>query len=195
MAAQHPAIRKWVDEISKLTTPDQIVYCDGSEREREELTKACLATGELIELNQQKLPGCYLHRSASHDVARTEHLTFVSTTEKDDAGPTNNWIAPDAAREKLTPLFAGSMKGRTMYVVPFLMGPPASPYSKVGVEITDSRYVVLNMGIMTRVGQVALDHLGSSDDFTRCLHSLGDLSPDRRFIVHFPEENAVWSIG
>ena len=189
------AVRSWVADIEALTTPSAVVYCDGSKAERDRLIAECLASGELIELNQQKLPGCYLHRSAPHDVARTEHLTFVSTTEQDDAGPTNNWMAPDAAREKLTPLFRGSMKGRTMYVVPFLMGPPGSPYSKVGVEITDSRYVVLNMRIMTRVGQPALDHLGDADDFTRCLHSLGDLSPDRRFIVHFPEDNAVWSIG
>ena len=189
------AVRSWVAEIEALTTPSAVVYCDGSKAERDRLIAECLATGELIELNQQKLPGCYLHRSAPHDVARTEHLTFVSTREKDDAGPTNNWMAPDAALEKLTPLFRGSMKGRTMFVVPFLMGPPGSPYSKVGIEITDSRYVVLNMGIMTRIGRPALDHLGDSDDFTRCLHSLGDLSPDRRFIVHFPEANAVWSIG
>ena len=146
------AVRNWVTEIEALTTPSAVVYCDGSKAERDRLIAECLATGELIELNQQKLPGCYLHRSAPHDVARTEHLTFVSTTDKDDAGPTNNWMAPDAAREKLTPLFRGSMKGRTMFVVPFLMGPPGSPYSKVGVEITDSRYVVLNMRIMTRVG-------------------------------------------
>jgi phosphoenolpyruvate carboxykinase (GTP) len=189
------AIRKWVGEIEALARPSAVVYCDSSEGEKKRLIAECLTTGELIELNQQKLPGCYLHRSASHDVARTEHLTFISTTDKEDAGPTNNWMAPVAAREKLTPLFKGAMEGRTMFVVPFLMGPPGSPYSKVGVQITDSRYVVLNMQIMTRVGQVALDHLGESDDFTRCLHSLGDLSPDRRFIVHFPEENAVWSIG
>src|SRR6187402_291953 len=189
------AVRSWVSEVSALTTPLDVVYCDGSTAERERLIAECLATGELIELNQQKLPGCYLHRSAPHDVARTEHLTFVSTTQKDDAGPTNNWLAPDAAREKLTPLFSGCMKGRTMYVVPFLMGPAGSPYSKVGVQITDSRYVVLNMRIMTRAGGVAVEHLRDSNDFTRCLHSLGDLSPERRFIVHFPEENAVWSIG
>ncbi|HKY23193.1 MAG TPA: phosphoenolpyruvate carboxykinase (GTP) [Vicinamibacterales bacterium] len=189
------AVRKWVEDIQALTMPSAVVYCDGSKAERDRLIAECLATGELIELNQQKLPGCYLHRSAAHDVARTEHLTFVSTTEKDDAGPTNNWIAPDAARDKLVPLFRGSMKGRTLFVVPFLMGPPGSAYSMVGVEITDSRYVVLNMQVMTRVGQVALEHLGDSDDFTKCLHSLGDLSPDRRYIVHFPEENAVWSIG
>ena len=189
------AIRKWVSEIEALTRPQAVVYCDGSEDEKTRLISECLATGELIELNQGKLPGCYLHRSAPHDVARTEHLTFISTNKEEDAGPTNNWMAPMAAHEKLTLLFKRSMEGRTMFVVPFLMGPPGSPYSKVGVEITDSRYVVLNMRIMTRVGKVALDHLGESDEFTRCLHSLGDLSPDRRFIVHFPEQNAVWSIG
>ncbi len=191
----HQGIRDWVDEVATMTTPDRIVYCDGSEAERDTLVKECLATGELIELNQQKLPGCYLHRSAPHDVARTEHLTFVCTTHKEDAGPNNNWEAPEAAKARLRPLFTGAMKGRTMYAVPFLMGPPGSRFSKVGVEITDSKYVVLSMRIMTRVGRLALDHLGASDDFTRCLHSLGDLSPDRRFIMHFPEENAVWSIG
>ena len=194
-ALKHAGIRRWVDEIAALTTPDRILFCDGPDAERDELIKECLASGELIELNQQKMPGCYLHRSASHDVARTEHLTFVCTDVKDDAGPNNNWMPPAEAAAKLTPLFAGVMKGRTMYVVPFLMGPPGSRFSKVGVEITDSKYVVLSMRIMTRVGQVALDQLGSSDDFTRCLHSLGDLSPERRFIMHFPERNAVWSIG
>jgi phosphoenolpyruvate carboxykinase (GTP) len=195
MPPVQPAIEKWVKEIAALTTPDQIVYCDGSTEEGERLTRECLATGELIELNQKKLPGCYLHRSAPHDVARTEHLTFISTEQQEDAGPNNNWMSPSDAHAKLTPLFKGAMTGRTMYVVPFLMGPPGSLFSKVGVEITDSKYVVLNMRIMTRVGKVALEHLAESDDFTKCLHSLGDLSPDRRFIVHFPEENTVWSIG
>ena len=195
MAVENAAIRAWVNEIETLCTPDNIVWCDGSEAERDRLTKECLATGELIELNQQKMPGCYLHRSAAHDVARTEHLTFVCTPEKLDAGPNNNWMAPADARTKLEALYKGCMKGRTLYVVPFLMGPPGSRFSKVGVEITDSKYVVLNMRIMTRVGKPALDHLGKSDDFTRCLHSLGDLSPDRRFICHFPQDNTVWSIG
>ena len=150
-ALKHPGIRKWVDEVAAMTRPDRILFCDGSEAERDELIKESLATGELIELNQQKMPGCYLHRSAPHDVARTEHLTFVCTARKDDAGPNNNWMAPADAIAKLTPLFTGSMKGRTMYVVPFLMGPPGSRFSKVGVEITDSKYVVLSMRIMTRV--------------------------------------------
>ena len=189
------AVKQWVDEVSRLTTPDSVVYCDGSEEERQRIVGECLAAGELIQLDQRKLPGCYLHRSAPHDVARTEHLTFVCTERRDDAGPNNNWMAPGDAVAKLTPLFRGAMKGRTMFVVPFLMGPPGSRFTKVGVEITDSRYVVLNMRIMTRMGQVALEHLGESDDFTRCLHSLGDLSPDRRLIVHFPQDNAVWSIG
>jgi phosphoenolpyruvate carboxykinase (GTP) len=188
-------LHKWVTEIRDLATPDNIVYCDGSEEEKTRIIAECLATGELIELNQRKMPGCYLHRSAPHDVARTEHLTFISTADKQDAGPTNNWMEPGQAKARLTPLFRGAMKGRTMFVVPFLMGPPGSRYSKIGVEITDSRYVVLNMRIMTRMGKAALDQLGDSNEFTRCLHSLGDLSPDRRFIVHFPEENAVWSVG
>jgi phosphoenolpyruvate carboxykinase (GTP) len=194
-ALTHTGIRRWVDEIAAMTQPDRILVCDGSETERDKLIAESLETGELIALNQQTMPGCYLHRSAPHDVARTEHLTFVCTNEKDDSGPNNNWMPPDEATAKLTPLFTGAMKGRTMYVVPFLMGPPGSRFSKVGVEITDSKYVALSMRIMTRVGQVALDHLAGSDDFTRCLHSLGDLSPDRRFIMHFPEQNTVWSIG
>ena len=189
------AVRQWVDQVRALTKPDRVVYCDGSDEERQGLVRECLQTGELIELDQGKMPGCYLHRSAPHDVARTEHLTFISTEAPADAGPTNNWIAPEEARAKLSPLFDGAMVGRTMFVVPFLMGPAGSRFSKVGVEITDSRYVVLSMRIMTRVGKVALDHLGDTGDFTRCLHSLGDLSPERRYIVHFPEENAVWSIG
>ena len=194
-ALKHAGIRKWVDEVAAMTRPDRILFIDGSESEKQELIADSLASGELIEINQQKMPGCYLHRSAPHDVARTEHLTFVCTDKKDDAGPNNNWMAPADAFAKVTPLFTNAMKGRTMYVVPFLMGPAGSRFSKVGVEITDSKYVVLSMRIMTRVGQVALDHLGSSDDFTRCLHSLGDLSPDRRYIMHFPEQNTVWSIG
>jgi phosphoenolpyruvate carboxykinase (GTP) len=195
MPAQHPAIQRWVEDVAKMTTPANIVYCDGSEAEKDRLIKECLATGELTELNQTKLPGCYLHRSAPHDVARTEHLTFVCTQDQVDAGPNNNWMSPADARAKVTPLFTGAMRNRTMYVVPFLMGPPGSRFSKVGVEITDSKYVVLNMRIMTRVGAVALEHLGNGDDFTRCLHSLGDLSPERRFIMHFPEDNTVWSVG
>ena len=195
MSNVNAAIQAWVKEVEALVTPDQVVYCDGSEAEYQRLVQECLKSGELIELNQSKMPGCYLHRSASHDVARTEHLTFVCTDDKDEAGPNNNWMAPADARAKLSELYRGAMKGRTMYVVPFLMGPKGSRFSKVGVEITDSRYVVLNMRIMTRMGTAALEHLGDSGDFTRCLHSLGDLSPDRRFICHFPQDNTVWSVG
>ena len=154
-----------------------------------------LATGTLIELNQKEYPGCYLHRSDPSDVARTEHLTFVCTTNKDDAGPNNNWMPPAEAKEKVGKLFVGAMKGRTMYVVPYIMGPVSSPYSQIGVEITDSPYVAVSMRIMTRMGRVALDRLGASDNYVKGLHSLGDLSPDRRFIVHFPEERLIWSVG
>jgi phosphoenolpyruvate carboxykinase (GTP) len=195
MSGAPSAVARWVEEVARLTAPERVQICDGSEGERDALVRAALATGELIALDQDRLPGCYLHRSAPHDVARTEHLTFVSTASEVDAGPNNNWLSPADARAKLTPLFSGAMRGRTMYVIPFLMGPPGSQFARIGVEITDSKYVALNMRIMTRMGRVALDALGESDDFTRCLHSLGDLSPDRRFIVHFPEENAVWSIG
>ena len=185
----------WVAEMAKLTKPDHIVWCDGSEDEKRALTELCVANGILIPLNQEKLPGCYLHRSNPNDVARVEQLTFICTRTKDEAGPTNNWMAPDEAYAKLGKLFDGSMKGRTMYVVPYLMGPLGSHMSKVGVELTDSPYVVLNMRIMTRMGVLALKMLGDSNDFNRGLHSTLDLSPDRRFICHFPEDNAIWSIG
>jgi phosphoenolpyruvate carboxykinase (GTP) len=190
-----PVVTAWVDEVARLTTPDSIVYCDGSEAERARLVSECLATGELLELNQTRLPGCYLHRSAPHDVARTEHLTFVCTDRAEDVGPNNNWMAPAAARDKLRPLFAGAMRGRTLYVVPFLMGVPGSRFAKAGIQITDSKYVVLNMRVMTRMGTVALEHLVGDPTFSRCLHSLGDLSPDRRFVMHFPADNEIWSVG
>jgi phosphoenolpyruvate carboxykinase (GTP) len=188
-------VKRWVTEMADLCKPDQVVWCDGSEEERERLTAEAVKTGVLIPLNQQKMPGCYLHRSHPSDVARTEHLTFVCTSDKEEAGPNNNWMAPADGKAKLSDLFRGAMRGRTMYVVPFIMGPAGSKFSKVGVEITDSIYVVLNMRIMTRMGRAAMEHLGASDDFTRCLHSLGDLSPDRRYICHFPESNEIWSIG
>jgi phosphoenolpyruvate carboxykinase (GTP) len=187
--------KRWVQEISNLCQPDTVHWCDGSEEERRKLTQRAVEAGDLITLNQSKLPGCYLHRSSPTDVARTEHLTFICSKEKDDAGPTNNWMAPEEAKAKLTPLFTGAMKGRTLYVIPFVMGPLGSAFSKVGVQITDSVYVVLNMRIMTRMGNAAWEQLGGGDDFVRALHSLGDLSPERRYICHFPEDNAIWSIG
>jgi phosphoenolpyruvate carboxykinase (GTP) len=190
------AATRWVEEIARLCQPDDVVWCDGSVEERDRLTRLALEQGTLIELNHDRLPGSYLHRSAPNDVARTEHLTFICHEHREDTGPTNNWMHPDEARDKVGKLFKGAMRGRTMYVIPFLMGPRWSRFSRVGVQITDSVYVVLNMRIMTRMGTVAWDHLQSQGgEFTKCLHSLGDLGPDRRYICHFPEDNEVWSIG
>ncbi len=188
-------VEQWVDEVAKLTRPDRIVWCDGSEEEYNTLVEGMLRDGTLIRLNERTYPDCYLHRSHLSDVARTEQLTFICSQRKEDAGPTNNWMAPQDARERIGKLFDGSMRGRPMYVVPYIMGPVASPYSKVGVEVTDSAYVAASMQIMTRMGKVALDRLGASEDFVPGLHSIGDLSPDRRFILHFPEERLIWSIG
>ncbi|MCX7745283.1 MAG: phosphoenolpyruvate carboxykinase (GTP) [Clostridia bacterium] len=189
------AVQAWVEEMAKLTKPDQIVWLDGSEEEKARLINECLADEELIELDQQKLPGCYYHWTHVNDVARVEHLTFICTSKKEDAGPTNNWMSPTEAYDKLGKLFDGSMKGRTMYVIPYLMGPVGSLFSKVGIEITDSRYVVLNMRIMTKIGKVAMDQLGDSTDFVKGLHSKGELDPEKRYICHFPEDNTIWSIG
>ncbi len=188
-------LEKWVEESASLTKPSKIVWCDGTETENERLTDEMLRDKTYTFLNQKTFPRCYLHRSNPNDVARTENLTFICTQRKEDAGPTNNWMAPADAKAKVGPLFDGAMKGRTMYVVPYIMGPATSPYSKVGVEITDSAYVVANMRIMSRMGKVALDRLGSSDDFVPGLHSLADLNPERRFILHFPEEKLIWSVG
>jgi phosphoenolpyruvate carboxykinase (GTP) len=192
----NPKLLAWVDEMAKLTQPDRIVWCDGSEEEKERLTKEAVDKGILIPLSPEKRPGCYLHRSDPNDVARTEHLTFVCTRTKEASGPNNNWMDPKEAYAKLGKLFDGSMKGRTMYVIPYLMGPAGSPFSKVGIELTDSVYVVLNMRIMARMGRVALDTLGdTSGDFNRGLHCTLDLDPEKRFICHFPEVNTIWSIG
>jgi phosphoenolpyruvate carboxykinase (GTP) len=188
-------VNEWVDQMAQLTQPDEIVWIDGSEEEKDRLTKQALSTGELVELNQETYPGCYYHRTAENDVARVEHLTFICTSKKENAGPTNNWMEKSYAYARLGNLFNGSMKGRTMYVIPYLMGPPGSEFSKVGIEITDSIYVVLNMRIMTRIGKIAMDFLGDSNDFVKGLHSKGELDPEKRFICHFPEDNAIWSIG
>ena len=192
---KNPHLLKWIQKSAELCQPDRIVWCDGSEEEKARFTKQALDEGILIELNQEKWPGCYLHRSNPNDVARVEHLTFICTPTKEDAGPTNNWMDPDEAYHKVGNLFDGSMKGRTMYVVPYIMGPVGSPFSKIGVEITDSIYVALNMRIMTRMGKVALEQLGDSDDFNRGLHCTGDIDPDRRYICHFPQDNTIWSFG
>jgi phosphoenolpyruvate carboxykinase (GTP) len=194
-ASMPTPLEQWVDEVARITRPRDVYWCDGSDAEYQRLTQEMLATGTLLALNQMEYPGCYLHRSDPTDVARTEHLTFVCTTNKEDAGPNNNWMPPAEAKEKVGALFVGSMQGRTMYVVPYIMGPVSSPYSQIGVEITDSAYVAVSMRIMTRMGKVALDRLAASDNYVKGLHSLGDLSPDRRFIIHFPEERVIWSVG
>jgi len=178
-----------------MCEPDRIVWIDGSEEEKERLIAEAVATGELIRLNQKKLPGCLYHRTAVNDVARTEDLTYICTRLREDAGPTNNWMSPKEGYRRAAEIFKGSMKGRTMYVVPFSMGPIGSPFSKVGVELTDSIYVVLNMRIMTHVGAPVLRQLGTGGEFTKCLHSKADLDIKRRLILHFPEDNTIWSVG
>ena len=188
-------LENWVEETARLTKPKDIVFCDGSESEYACTTAEMVAEGHSQALNARTYPNCYLHRSNPNDVARTEHLTFICSRTKEAAGPTNNWMDPGEAKQKIGALFNGAMQGRTMYVVPYIMGPASSPISRIGVEITDSPYVVASMRIMSRMGKVAMDRLGSSGDFVPGLHSLGDLSPDRRFIAHFPEERLIWSVG
>ena len=178
-----------------LCKPDRIVWIDGSDEEKARLEAEAIKTGELLLLNQEKLPGCTYHRTASNDVARTEHLTYICTKTKAEAGPTNNWMSPDKAYKKASEIFKDSMKGRTMYVIPFSMGPVGSEFSKIGIELTDSIYVVLNMRIMTRIGNKVLERLGTNGKFTKCLHSKADLNIDRRLILHFPQDNTIWSVG
>ncbi|HVE85271.1 MAG TPA: phosphoenolpyruvate carboxykinase (GTP) [Myxococcales bacterium] len=185
----------WVEEMARMCQPDQVVWCDGSEEERRRLTEEAVASGVLHPLGAQKHPGSYLHRSHPNDVARVEQLTFICTPTRDDAGPTNNWMAPGDAYQKMKGWYEGAMKGRTMYVVPYVMGPVGSRLSKIGIELTDSIYVVLNMRIMTRMGKAALDMLGEHGEFNRGLHSVGDLNPERRLICHFPQDNTIWSFG
>jgi len=191
----HAKLRLWVNEMRALCKPDDVYWCDGSEEEKERLTQLAVDTGVLIKLNPEKLPGCYYHRSHPNDVARVEECTFICTRTPDAAGPTNHWMAPAAMYEKLYALCKGAMKGRTMYVVPYLMGPPGSPLTKVGIEITDSIYVVLSMRIMTRMGDIAWQQLGDDGIFTKGLHSMLDINPERRFIAHFPQDNTIISVG
>lgn len=189
-------VLNWVDEMVALCKPDKVVWIDGSKEQLEEIRALSVSTGEMVKLNEEKLPGCYIHRTAENDVARVEGRTFICTRNKEDAGPTNNWEDPKVMYEKLGAMFDGVMKGRTMYVIPYCMGPVGSKLSKVGVELTDSTYVVLNMAIMTRMGQAAWDHLGDeSNDFVRGLHSKADIDEEKRYIVHFPEDNTIWSIN
>jgi len=188
-------LKDWVEKMAKLCKSASIVWINGTEEQRAVLEAEAQETGELIELDQKKLPGCFLHRTAIDDVARTEHLTFICTKKKHDAGPNNNWMAPQAAYRKARGIFKGAMKGRAMYVIPFSMGPVGSEFSKIGVELTDSLYVVLNMLIMTRVGNAVLKELDKGRDFTKCLHSKAELDINKRLILHFPEDNTIWSVG
>jgi len=185
----------WVDSVASRTKPNRIVWCDGSEAEYRSLIEEMCDSGVLSPLNQDKYPGCYLHLSDPSDVARVEHLTFVCTRNQDDAGQNNNWMAPEEAHAKIDALFDGAMVGRTMYVIPYCMGPIDSPYARLGVEITDSPYVVVNMRLMTRMGTDALQRIEKEGYFVKGLHSTGDLNPERRFIMHFPEELTIKSIG
>ncbi len=193
---KNPNVLKWVDEMVALTKPDKVVWIDGSEAQLNALREEACSTGEMIKLNQEELPGCLYHRTLPNDVARVEDRTFICTTKREDAGPTNNWCDPKEMYAKLTPMYDGVMKGRTMYIIPYSMGPIGSPLAKVGVEVTDSIYVVLNMAIMTRMGADAFKNLGdTSNDFVRGLHSKADVDPEGRYIVQFPEDNTIWSIN
>ncbi len=186
---------QWVNDAAGLTAPSRTEWCDGSKAEYDRLIEAMLRDGTLLPLNSRTYPNCYLHRSHPSDVARTEQLTFICTGRKDDAGPTNNWMAPAEAKRKAAEYLRGAMRGRTMYVIPYLMGPAGSDMSRTGIMVTDSAYVVASMHMMTRVGQVALEAMRRDDDFIAGLHSLGDLSPERRLVLHFPEEKLIWSVG
>lgn len=185
----------WIAQVVALTQPDRVHWCDGSQTEYDALIAAMFEDGTLLALNPQTHPGSYLHRSHPQDVARVEHLTFVCTRERDDAGPNNHWMAPGDAHAKMDALFDGCMRGRTLYVVPYCMGPIDSPLSRCGVEVTDSPYVVANMRIMTRMGAAALARIEREGRFVRGLHSVGELDPERRFIMHFPEELTIKSFG
>ncbi|MGA9186571.1 MAG: hypothetical protein WBZ32_14840, partial [Candidatus Acidiferrales bacterium] len=167
----------WVEESARLTKPDKIVFCNGSDQENEEHLSGLIHDGILTALNPATYPHCFLNRRNPNDVARTESVTFICTRNKDDAGPTNNWMSPEDGKAKVRPIFEGSMKGRTMYVAPYILGPANSPYSRVGVEISDSRYVVASMRIMSRMGQAALDRIGNTSDFVPGLHALAGVNP------------------
>ncbi len=195
MASTLEALKRWVDDVAAMTRPANIHWCDGSDAENHALIQQMLADGTLIELNQQTHPGCYLHRSHPGDVARVEHLTFVCHRNRDDAGPNNHWMDPAEAHAKMDALFDGCMEGRTLYVIPYCMGPIDSPLSRCGVEITDSPYVVANMRIMTRMGAAAQARIEREGSFVKGLHSTGELDPERRFIMHFPEERMIQSYG
>ncbi|MBQ9716866.1 MAG: phosphoenolpyruvate carboxykinase (GTP) [Clostridia bacterium] len=188
-------VLSWIEEMAALTCPDKIVWIDGTDEQAEALRAEACSTGEMIKLNEEKLPGCYLHHTAVNDVARVENRTFICTSKKEDAGTINNWMDPGECYEKLGKLYKGAMKGRTMYVIPYSMGIVGSDFAKYGIELTDSIYVVLNMLIMTRVGTNVLEALGDSDDYIKGLHAKADLDEENRYIVHFPEDNTIWSVN
>ena len=192
---KNAAVLKWLEEMKALVKPDEVVWIDGSEEQAEKLRQEACKTGELIKLNQEKLPGCYLHRTAINDVARVENRTFICTKKKEDAGATNNWCDPEEMYAKLYKLYDGSYQGRTMYVIPYSMGVIGSEFSKIGIELTDSIYVVLNMLIMTRVGTAVMDALGDNPDFVKGLHAKKDIDEENRYIVHFPEDNTIMSVN
>jgi len=195
MSTKLQSLENWVKEVAALTQPEKIVWCTGSEAEKQELDALLLETGDYKKLNEETHPNCFLHLSDPQDVARVEHLTFICTEEKEDAGPNNNWMSPEKAHAKIDDLFAGCMQNRTMYVIPYCMGPIDSPISRCGVEITDSAYVVQNMRLMTRMGTPALNRIEAEGTFVKGLHSNGELDPDRRYIMHFPEELTIKSYG
>ncbi|HPI96570.1 MAG TPA: phosphoenolpyruvate carboxykinase, partial [Gammaproteobacteria bacterium] len=188
-------LENWVNHIAELTKPEKVVWCNGSEEEKQQLDELLLSTGDYKKLNEETHPGCFLHLSDPQDVARVEHLTFICTENEEDAGPNNHWMDPKDAHEKMDDLFSGCMKGRTMYVIPYCMGPIDSPISRCGVEITDSPYVVQNMRLMTRMGAPALQRIEKEGHFVKGLHSIGELNPERRYIMHFPEELTIKSFG
>lgn len=197
MPIKNEALQRWVEEMVRLTQPEQVVWLDGSDEEYRRLVKEAVKTGQLIPLNEEKNPGSYLHRSHPSDVARTEQCTFICTPTREEAGPTNHWMAPEEARARLEKLFTGVMRGRTLYVIPYLLGPKGSRFAKIGIELTDSLYVAVNMRIMTRMGNIALEHLSDSGDFDfiKGLHSVGNLDPENRYICHFPQDRAIYSIN
>ena len=195
MGTTNAGLLKWLKECEQLLTPDRVVWMDGSEEQLEKIRAEAVKTGEMIRLNPEKLPGCYLHRTRPNDVARVEGRTFICSRREEDAGPTNHWCDPKEMYARLYDIARGSYKGRTMYIIPYSMGPIDSPLAKFGVEVTDSKYVVLNMAIMTRTGQAVLDKLGDSDDWVRGLHASCDIDPEKRYICQFPEDNTIISVN
>ena len=195
MMTKNPHVLAWIEEMKTLTKPDEVIWITGEEQQLEALREEAVRTGLMERLDEEKFPGCLLHRTNPNDVARVEARTFICTTKKEMAGPTNNWVEKNEMYERLRPLVDGGMKGRTMYIIPYSMGQLGSPFAKVGLELTDSIYVVLNMSIMTRMGKAALDVIGVSEDFVKGLHCSLDVDENNRYIVQFPEDNTIWSLN